>query len=145
MRVRFLIKRAALIWDVSEARIIGAGRDREVVLPRHAVFLVSHEHAGQSLTQIARVVGDRDHTTVLHGIRNAKAWADHSDVFAAKLQQLIAAAAELPIEAGEQRLAATASMLGRQVIGGLVNLAGTDPRRFKRLVGEILTDVPAEH
>lgn len=40
-----------------------------LVHPRQCAFYLARHHTGFSLPQIARRFGDRDHTTILHGVR----------------------------------------------------------------------------
>jgi len=48
--------------------ILGPGRTRDVVMPRQMAFYVAGQVVGLSLTQIGLGM-NRDHTSVLHGIR----------------------------------------------------------------------------
>jgi chromosomal replication initiation ATPase DnaA len=49
--------------------LIAARRTRALVIPRHVVFYLARSHTGKSLPEIGRHVGNRDHTTVLHGVK----------------------------------------------------------------------------
>ena len=53
--------------NIKEMRSIR--RDKMIVAARHEAFWRCHKELCMSLPQIGRVFGDRDHTTVLHGIR----------------------------------------------------------------------------
>ena len=46
----------------------GKGRARQVVLPRQVAMYLLREDAGASLVEIGRLLGGRDHSTVLHGV-----------------------------------------------------------------------------
>jgi chromosomal replication initiator protein len=46
---------------------------------RHIAMYVAHEMTGRSLVYIGRKIGDRDHTTVLHGVRVVKRLLDAGD------------------------------------------------------------------
>jgi chromosomal replication initiator protein len=53
-------------FGISEERLLGRDRSREVALPRQiAMYLLRHE-ANTSLPQIGEVLGGRDHTTVMY-------------------------------------------------------------------------------
>ena len=52
-------------------RLCGRERCVTVVRPRQAAYRMIRE-GGFSSTEIGRVVGDRDHSTVLHGIKRAE-------------------------------------------------------------------------
>ena len=51
--------------------LLGQSRQADVAEPRQLVMLLARELTGASTTQIGRQLGDRDHTTVLHGVRVA--------------------------------------------------------------------------
>lgn len=51
--------------------LLSQRRDKSVVQRRHIAYLVLHE-AGLSYPAIGRALGDRDHTTILHGARRAR-------------------------------------------------------------------------
>jgi chromosomal replication initiation ATPase DnaA len=58
---------------VTLAQMTGHRRERRFVIARHcAMYRIKHE-TQLSLPQIARLFGDRHHTTVMHGI---KTWRD---------------------------------------------------------------------
>jgi len=52
--------------------IIGQQRGRGIVLARHEAFYRLATETTMSMTQIGRHLGDRDHTTVLAGVRRHK-------------------------------------------------------------------------
>jgi chromosomal replication initiator protein len=53
-------------FGVSEERILGRERTREVALPRQIAMYLLREEGGVSLPQIGDLIGGRDHTTVLY-------------------------------------------------------------------------------
>lgn len=53
-------------FGVSEERILGRERTREVALPRQIAMYLMREEGGVSLPQIGDIIGGRDHTTVLY-------------------------------------------------------------------------------
>lgn len=56
---------------VSVADILGKRRFKHFVEARQAVMLAASK-GGYSLTEIGHELGNRDHTTIMHGIRRAK-------------------------------------------------------------------------
>ena len=56
-------------YRVSVAEIKGARRDKFIVKARHECCYRLSKEMGYSLTQIGKILGDRDHTSVLSGIR----------------------------------------------------------------------------
>ncbi|MDQ3167127.1 MAG: chromosomal replication initiator protein DnaA, partial [Chloroflexota bacterium] len=55
-------------FAVSVKDVRGRGRTREIVLPRQVAMYVMREETAASLVEIGQALGDRDHTTVMHGI-----------------------------------------------------------------------------
>lgn len=55
--------------DISEQALRGQGRSARLVLERHRFYYLAARHSAASLVGIGRFLGDRDHTTILHGIR----------------------------------------------------------------------------
>ncbi|HEY9121998.1 MAG TPA: chromosomal replication initiator protein DnaA [Brevefilum sp.] len=53
-------------FGVSNDRILGRERTREVALPRQIAMYLMREEGGVSLPQIGEIVGGRDHTTVIY-------------------------------------------------------------------------------
>ena len=66
---RVLVALAARHWGVRFADVVGPCRDTLVVTARHHAMWLCRTHAGLSLKRIGQVLGGRDHTTVIHGIR----------------------------------------------------------------------------
>ncbi len=56
-------------YRVSVAEIKGARREKFIVKARHECCYRLSKELGYSLTQIGKILGDRDHTSVLSGIR----------------------------------------------------------------------------
>jgi len=54
---------------ISIALLRGFGRTRSVVAARHELMWRIREETGNSYPEIGRFLGDRDHTTILHGYR----------------------------------------------------------------------------
>lgn len=56
-------------FDMSEAQICGNNRSAHYHEPRRSLWALGRDILGMSLPQIGRRSGDKDHTTVLHGLR----------------------------------------------------------------------------
>jgi chromosomal replication initiator protein len=75
------IKRAvAEHYGISMNNLTSARRTWDVVRPRQVAMYLAKELTPMSLPQIGRLFGGRDHTTVLHAIRqiDAMRWTDWS-------------------------------------------------------------------
>jgi chromosomal replication initiation ATPase DnaA len=73
-RMRDIIAEVSQTSGVSIADLRGPDRHRRIAWPRQAAMLLMHE-AGHTLPQIAEYL-HRDHTTILHGIKRARARAE---------------------------------------------------------------------
>jgi chromosomal replication initiator protein len=59
-------------FAIGRRELIGRTRTKEVVLPRQVAMYLLREETGSSLLEIGAELGGRDHTTVLHGIRQVE-------------------------------------------------------------------------
>lgn len=55
--------------EITHKDLFGRSRKAEIVLARHILMYLLYIDAHKSYPQTGRLVGDRDHTTVLHGVR----------------------------------------------------------------------------
>lgn len=74
-----LIDLAAAITGASAGDIRGSSRARHVAWPRHfAMWLVRQARWDLSLPQLGRHFGGRDHTTLMHGLKNVAKYREMS-------------------------------------------------------------------
>lgn len=66
----------------------GQCRKRKIARPRQITMFLARELTALSLPQIGRALGDRDHTTVLHGVRRIKALMPDKPKLAAHVDEL---------------------------------------------------------
>ena len=83
------MRRAGVAFGVTCEELRGGNRAKRFAYPRFAVMsaLLS---AGWSTPRIGVLLGGRDHTTVMHGIKRAKVLRDTDPDFARLLQQVAA-------------------------------------------------------
>jgi DnaA-like protein len=60
-------------YQVSRGDLLSARRPAYIVRPRHIAMYLARELTFRSMPYIGRQMGDRDHTTVLHGVRKITA------------------------------------------------------------------------
>jgi hypothetical protein len=77
--VRDVMRSVATYYHIEILDIISHRRTADVVKPRHVFFYLSRRLTTRSLVEIGRECDDRDHTTVLHGIRRITALVDAGD------------------------------------------------------------------
>lgn len=62
-----IIETVAKHFNVSLEQLNGKARDKAIVLPRQVAMYLVREETNSSLEHIGRLLGRRDHTTVMHG------------------------------------------------------------------------------
>lgn len=88
--IRRVLDVVAEAYGMTRHDLVGAGRTKPVVEPRHAAMWLARKLTNHSLPAIGRAIGRRDHTTVLSGIRRIQARASTNPDFAARLGALAA-------------------------------------------------------
>ncbi len=64
-----IIAEVAKEAGMTVAMLVGDRRSRPIVAARHLAYWRVARETGASLAAIGRAFGDRDHTTIIHGIR----------------------------------------------------------------------------
>lgn len=65
-----IMRAVAEEYRVSVMDIVSARRTGKLVFPRHIAMLLARRLTHLSMPQIGRFMGNRDHTTILHGVRS---------------------------------------------------------------------------
>lgn len=86
-----LIAKAAVMFRVTAAEITGPRRARVFLRPRLAVYLAARV-SGRTYQQIGRIVGGRDHSTIVAGCDSAEELFKRDPGFRAATRTLIAMA-----------------------------------------------------
>lgn len=68
-------------FGISNERLLGRERTREVALPRQVAMYLMREEGGVSLPQIGEYVGGRDHTTVIYACEKVTDMMETDDRF----------------------------------------------------------------
>lgn len=76
VRVADVLAAVATEFGVTRGELIGDRRARAIARPRQVAYLLARELTPQSLPAIGRSFGDRDHSTIIAGIRSLQRWAD---------------------------------------------------------------------
>jgi len=72
-------------FNLSQKELIGAKRQKELVLPRHITMFILSERLNMTVEKIGQILGKRDHTTVMHGRDKIKGLANTDQ----KVQRLL--------------------------------------------------------
>jgi 7,8-dihydro-6-hydroxymethylpterin-pyrophosphokinase len=78
--VRLIVEAAAQRFGVSYLDILSSRRTARVVLPRQIAAHLARKHTARSLTEIGRLMGGRDHTTILHSCAKVEQLLARPDV-----------------------------------------------------------------
>ena len=68
--------------------LIGRGRSARVAMQRQIVMYLMREETGASLPQVGAMLGDRDHTTIIHGCNKVAEEIQHDGEAARQVAEL---------------------------------------------------------
>ncbi|MCK1541422.1 hypothetical protein IVB12_05375 [Bradyrhizobium sp. 179] len=97
-RIEMIQRVLVKYYGITLAELLSHRRTQNIVRPRQKGFFLAKVLSNKSLPEIGRRFGGRDHTTVLHGIRQVEAKMASDPAFAAEVAELRAL-----IEAGLQQ------------------------------------------
>lgn len=127
---------AAEIFDVPKACLMGVGRTRHLAEPRFAFYAIVRTKLGASLPEIGHAV-NRDHTSVMHGLKRAEDLMTRSKAFRERAERL-AEAVDQHIAAchatAQERRARIVRRVRRHVWKSLERLAVENPAGFDKLI-----------
>lgn len=79
--IKLIVLVTARYFQVSTSEILGRQRTVRLVRPRHVAMYLAKRLAGRSLPDIGRHMENRDHTTIMHGIRKIeRLLAEHDPI-----------------------------------------------------------------
>ena len=76
-----------VVSDIFSINPLLKGRQKEVVLARHALRYLLRKHTMRSLESIGVLTGTHDHKSVLHSVRVAKDLIDSDPLYAALINK----------------------------------------------------------
>ncbi|MEN5147197.1 helix-turn-helix domain-containing protein [Brevundimonas diminuta] len=83
-----IIATVAAHFDLPEAAVTGRRRTGEIARPRQIAMYLCRQHTPLSFPEIARALGGKDHTTIIHGVRRIEELLGEDDVIANHVAQL---------------------------------------------------------
>lgn len=69
-----IVRWAAVTHGITKAELIGSRRDNRFIEARFKAAWLLQKYRNMSLPVIGRILGGRDHTTILHATRRASKW-----------------------------------------------------------------------
>jgi chromosomal replication initiator protein len=76
---RQVIEKTSDFYDISVEEITGSKRDKEIVMPRQIAMYIMREELHLSYPKIAKEIGRKDHTTIMHGVEKIEKDIDSSE------------------------------------------------------------------
>ena len=70
---QFIIEVVAEHFNIQASDILSKKRNSEVVVPRQIVMYLCREMTETPLTSVAKLLGKKDHTTIIHGHKKVAA------------------------------------------------------------------------
>ena len=67
-----VLQKTAEYYEISLNDIMGVKRTREIVVPRQVAMFIMREELSMSFPRIAKSLGGKDHTTIMHGVNKIK-------------------------------------------------------------------------
>jgi hypothetical protein len=104
-----ITRATGLHFGISVESLLGQSRDQKHAWPRQIAMFLCREMTGKSLPEIGRYLGNRDHTTVLYGVREVERAAEGDETL--KVLMAIAAQATAYARAREERILNCAQQL----------------------------------
>ena len=72
LKSREVLEAVANFFDVRIKDLLSPKRNKEIAVPRQIAMYILREELHQSFTQIANILGGRDHTTIMYGFNKVK-------------------------------------------------------------------------
>lgn len=72
VKSRDILDVVASFYDIQTKDILSAKRNKDISLPRQLIMYILREEQHLSFPQIAKTLGGRDHTTIMHGYQKIK-------------------------------------------------------------------------
>ncbi len=83
-----VLQKTADYYEISYNDIVGTKRSREIVVPRQIAMFIMREELGMSFPRIAKSLGGRDHTTIMHGVNKINTQMARDSVMGQDIQSI---------------------------------------------------------
>lgn len=67
-----ILREVGKFYEISRMELLSRRRSADLTYPRHVAMYLSHELTPSTYPKIGRMMGGRDHTTILYGVRKIK-------------------------------------------------------------------------
>lgn len=76
---KHILEKTADFYDIGLEELTGLKRDKEIVVPRQVAMYLMREELHFSYPKIAREIGKKDHTTIMHGVEKIEKEIDKNE------------------------------------------------------------------
>ncbi len=88
VNAKAVLQKTADYYEISYNDIVGTKRSREIVVPRQIAMFIMREELGMSYPRIAKSLGGKDHTTIMHGVKKITTQLDRDIVMSQEIQSI---------------------------------------------------------
>jgi chromosomal replication initiator protein len=88
VNAKTVLQKTADYYEISFNDITGTKRSREVVVPRQIAMFIMREELNMSFPRIAKSLGGKDHTTIMHGVNKIKTQSARDSVMSQDIQSI---------------------------------------------------------
>ncbi len=83
-----VLQKTAEYYEISLNDIVGVKRSREIVVPRQVAMFIMREELSMSFPRIAKSLGGKDHTTIMHGVNKIKSQVSTDTILSKDIQSI---------------------------------------------------------
>lgn len=83
-----VLQKTADYYEISYSDIVGVKRSREIVVPRQVAMFIMREELEMSFPRIAKSLGGKDHTTIMHGVKKIKTQISNDSILSKDIQSI---------------------------------------------------------
>ncbi len=88
VNAKAVLQKTADYYEISYNDIVGTRRSREIVVPRQIAMFIMREELGMSYPRIAKSLGGKDHTTIMHGVKKITTQLDRDSAMSQEIQSI---------------------------------------------------------
>lgn len=83
-----VLQKTAEYYDISFNDIVGIKRSKDIVLPRQVAMFIMREELNMTFPRIAKSLGGKDHTTIMHGVNKIKSQISTNSILSKDIQSI---------------------------------------------------------
>lgn len=85
---KVVLQKTAEYYEISYNDLVGVKRSREIVVPRQVAMFIMREELDLSFPRIAKSLGGKDHTTIMHGVNKIKTQISNNSILSRDIQSI---------------------------------------------------------